>query len=359
MMKDRILLFVITLFFSHVTLAQEPTSISDAWIAVDAIGRSLPEYQQVGASQKDKYVGIFYWTWYGSGHANPGYANIEQIVSQHPDAINDYNHPIWKTVAGLAAHHWSEPLFGYYRTTDPWVLRKHAEMLADAGVDVVFFDCTNGTFTWKESYDVLGEVWMKARQDGVRTPQIAFLCPFGPSENSRIIVKNLYEDIYQLGRFRSLWFEWEGKPLILAYPDNIPDPMRSFFTFRPGQPGYRCGPGRKDHWSWLEVYPQHGYVEYQPGQYEMVSVGVAQNATDALVPAAMNSTDQVYGRSYTHAHGFDRSPRAVQLGLNFQEQWERAFELDPKLVFVTGWNEWVAPPPRQVPKLAGNRKRLS
>jgi hypothetical protein len=29
-------------------------------------------------------------------------------------------------------------------------------------------------------------------------------------------------------------------------------------------------------------------------------------------------------------------------GLNFAEQWDRAFELDPEFVFITGWNEWVA-----------------
>jgi len=55
----------------------------------------------------------------------------------------------------LMPHHWNEPLFGCYDTDDRWVLRKHAEMLANAGMDVIIFDNTNGTFTWKESYDVL------------------------------------------------------------------------------------------------------------------------------------------------------------------------------------------------------------
>ena len=32
---------------------------------------------------------------------------------------------------------------------------------------------------------------------------------------------------------------------------------------------------------------------------------------------------------------------AYLYGLNFMEQWTRAFELDPELVFVTGWNEWT------------------
>ncbi|MCD6392089.1 MAG: hypothetical protein J7M40_01140 [Planctomycetes bacterium] len=316
--------------------------MSDNWAATDAIGRKLPGHAEVGDVKKDKYVAVFYWTWHGRRHANPGYANVSRIIRQYPDAVNDYDHPAWNAVSGVHACHWAEPLFGYYRTTDPWVLRKHAEMLSDAGVDVVVFDCTNGTFTWKESYDVLIKTWTRARQDGVKTPQITFLCPFGPSDNSRVIVEHLYNDVYKTGHFKDLWFYWNGKPLIMAYPDNIKEPARSFFTFRPGQPDYRSGSRRKDDWSWLEVYPQNGYVEYRPGQYEMVSVGAAQNATDSLAPAAMNDTNQVYGRSYTKANGFDRRPEAVLYGLNFQEQWNRAFELDPKLIFVTGWNEWIA-----------------
>src|SRR3546814_2153103 len=49
-----------------------------------------------------------------------------------------------------------------------------------------------------------------------------------------------------------------------------------------------------------------------------------------------------FGRSYTHANGHSREPGAVNRGLNFQEQWDRALELDPELIFITGWNEWIA-----------------
>lgn len=49
-----------------------------------------------------------------------------------------------------------------------------------------------------------------------------------------------------------------------------------------------------------------------------------------------------YGRSYTQSNGQDPRPDAYLFGLNFSEQWSRAFELDPELVFITGWNEWIA-----------------
>ena len=55
----------------------------------------------------------------------------------------------------------------------------------------------------------------------------------------------------------------------------------------------------------------------------------------------MLSTGHARGRSF-HAGAVDERPDAYRHGFNFQEQWERAIELDPEVVFVTGWNEWVA-----------------
>ena len=44
-----------------------------------------------------------------------------------------------------AFHHWGEPYLGYYVANDEWVIRKHAQMLTDAGVDVLFFDTQRST----------------------------------------------------------------------------------------------------------------------------------------------------------------------------------------------------------------------
>jgi hypothetical protein len=47
------------------------------------------------------------------------------------------------------------------------------------------------------------------------------------------------------------------------------------------------------------------------------------------------------GRSW-HNGARDLREGAVNLGLNFDEQWRRALEVDPQFIFVTGWNEWIA-----------------
>jgi hypothetical protein len=263
--------------------------------------------------------------------------------------MKDYNHPAWGSKRP-GFFFWEQPLLGYYKTTDPWVLRKHAEMLADAGVDAVFFDCTNGSLTWVESYEALMKTWDQAEKDGVKTPKIAYMLPFGPSPNSLISLRQLYRDVYKPGRYRNLWFIWKGKPCIMGYPDNLTDSeedreIATFFTFRPGQPDYVNGPssGRNDQWGWLENYPQHGYVKNENGRFEQVTVGVAQNAGPSTGGhcSAFNLPG-TYSRSFSQRNGFDPRPAGYLYGWNFQEQWERAFELDPELVFVTGWNEYIA-----------------
>ncbi len=489
----KFLLLIAIFLFPLRIFAQEWKVNSDYWTATDALGRTTPTQSEVGPVREGKYVAMFYWTWHTDNLATfMPIMNVSKILKEHPEAANDPNDPAWKGIWG-GVFWWDEPLFGYYRTTDEWVLRKHAEMLADAGIDAVFFDCTNGSFTWKSSYTKLLQVWEQARKDGVKTPQIAFMLPFGVTEGALSSIKELYTDLYKPGLYRDLWFMWKGKPIIMAYPeilkakpgdtaalrftadssflaidvhcpswsnnignltltlykwnssynttiagnpiaqktfenfnDNawlkltfnpqepgeylwvLSDPtevvgvwknansknqatsyfnglpvsgdyecgiyiapdstrrdiipyvephvavqlaagndakliaeIKDFFTFRPGQPDYVNGRTRNDQWGWLEVYPQHGYVGYQ--SFEEVPVGVAQNANDASGGHcyAFNAPG-TYGRSYTHANGQDPRPDAYLYGLNFQEQWNRALQLDPELVFVTGWNEWIA-----------------
>lgn len=191
---------------------------SDSWAATDALGRKVRDYKEAGAKKPDKFVAMFYWTWHqGNDDTTYRVKNITEIVRQHPEAMKDYHHPAWGTKQP-GFFFWEQPLLGYYKTTDPWVLRKHAEMLADAGVDAVFFDCTNGSLTWQDSYEALLKTWDQAQKDGVNVPKIAFMLPFGPAPHSLVSLRQLYNDLYKPGRYENLWFVWKGKPCIMAYP---------------------------------------------------------------------------------------------------------------------------------------------
>ncbi len=330
---------------------------SDTWAAVDGLGRVLPMNDETGG-ERERFVGLFYWTWHvGQASWAGRVVNVNEVLEQDPGAAQDLWNPAWKEFG--KPNHWNRPLFGYYKTDDRWVLRRHAELLAAAGVDVIVFDNTNGTATWKDSYDVLLDVFTEARRDGVNTPRIAFLLPFYSKEDTKTQLRALYEDIYRPGRCADLWFYWKGKPLIMAAPEGLrgskekeDKEILSFFTFRPGIAEYNISSDdkrggtlaeqafhRNVYWSWLSVYPQA--VNRTPdGKAEQMAVSVAQNWSAERGLTAMNG-ENVFGRTYT-SRGYDVSENAVLYGANFAEQAARALETDPEFVYITGWNEWVA-----------------
>ncbi|MGO8749616.1 MAG: hypothetical protein ACLQNE_26980 [Thermoguttaceae bacterium] len=193
-------------------------TFSDTWAATDALGRRVPTYEDVGPPRADRVVGIFYFLWHGA-HVQGGPYDVTKILAQDPQAMLKKQSPLWGPM--LAPHHWGQSIFGYYLTDDAGVLRKHAQMLADAGVDMVVFDVTN-QITYKSYYMALLRVFSEVRKSGGRTPQVAFLCPFGDPAK---VVAELYKDLYAPGFFADIWFRWEGKPLILADAEMLGDPV--------------------------------------------------------------------------------------------------------------------------------------
>jgi len=321
-------------------------AMPDTWDAIDGLGRKMPVHDHVG-DPREKFVGLFYWTWHDVPRGDPH--NMADVADACPEALQDYDHPAWQSEKG--PWYWNEPIYGYYRPFHKWVLRKHAELLANAGVDVVIFDNTNGVNTWDGAYQALAQVFSQAKKDGVNAPGIAFLMPlhwpYDPMNayNCRVQLRHIYVDFYRPGKCKDTWFYWKGKPLVMAYPDALDphDPLDreilEFFTFRPCQPKYSHVEPRENMWGWLSLYPQQVYNN-PDGTPEQITVGVAQNYNEKWGLTGMNA-DSVFGRTYT-SKGFDTRPDAKLWGANFQEQWDYALQVDPEFVFVTGWNEWMA-----------------
>jgi hypothetical protein len=309
---------------------QDGDTFADTWTATDSYGRTVPGFNECGPVRENRWIGIFYWTWHIPGRGGPN-DNTKILAAAKEGKVQwpDQRMP----------HHWGEPELGYYLMTDPFVIRKHASMLVDAGIDAVFFDTTNPPFTWKDQYEALCREYTSMRAEGATTPYIAFIAPFG---DPRPVVERIWNDLYRPEKWKDLWLMWEGKPLLLANKEYIKDKeMLGFFTFRRPMPDYWIGPTGEDQWSWLEVYPQHVFKNSK-GEIEQMSVGVAQNALpNTPGPAPMSHKKGAMGRSW-HDGAKDQRERAANLGLNFKEQWKHALEVDPKFIFVTGWNEWIA-----------------
>jgi hypothetical protein len=313
------------------------SSKSDTWVATDALGRELATGSQNGVIRKDRYVGMFYFIWQGA-HGYDRHAGGQAdggVMSKTPaDTLSPYDvtqmlkaNPSDPQYGPLHAfHHWGEPYFGYYLADDEWIIRKHAQMLSDAGVDVIILDVTNAAI-YTPQVTKIAEVYRKMRNEGLSTPSISFIINSAPEAT----IQRLYEAIYKKNLFSDLWFYWKGKPLLLCPPESATDETRNFFSIRrswawsKGQEWFGDG---KDKWPWLDHAPQtYGWHE-SPDKAEQISVSIAQHPMSNI------------GRSFHN--GKQPTTFQTEKGLYFAEQWKRALEVDPEFVFVTGWNEWVA-----------------
>lgn len=337
----------------------------DTWAAVDGLGRTLPCIGEVKEKDESKFVGMFYWTWHTNFGNSLTAKNVTEILKEHPEIADDFDSPVWESESFYPdgrPFFWDEPIWGYYSDLDAYVIRKNAELLADAGVDVIFFDCTNDTMTWDDTCEKLFEIFEKAIEDGVNVPKMAYILPFYDPDSTVISIKRLYNDIYSKERYKNLWFIWDDKPLILAHKDALnrfdkeEKEILDFFTFRKNDPYYFSSDKlfSSKTWGWCSDYPQAKYGKSLLGRTEEICVSVAQNAKDGKL-AAQNAGEGVQGRSFTHgdySYEYEYEGKTVKVdsniensdfyGLNFQQQWDYAIKCDPDFIFIDGWNEWIA-----------------
>jgi hypothetical protein len=301
------------------------------WPATDALGRSLPAAAQATGIRPNRTVGIFYFLTHAiDSPVRPN--NLATILAQDPDILKKPNSPLW---GPRGPYYWAEPLYGYYHSMDPWVLRRHATLLADAGIDTVIFDTTNRR-TYREVYLKICEVWTQVRREGGRTPQVCFMVNTKAGETAQ----ELFRDFYQPALYPELWFRWQGRPLLICDPPAASPEVRRFFTLRKAHWPFTLV-NTHHAWHWEATYPQVYSYDRDPAQPEQVNVSVAQNLRDTDGKVTNMSQGNARGRSF-HDGRKDLAPGAVNRGHNFAEQWRRAIELDPPFVMVTGWNEWTA-----------------
>ena len=322
----------------------------DTWVFTDALGRTSLTNADVGDPRDDKTVAMFFWTWFDRlNNYHP--VNLTEFMKQHPEIKNDYYSPLWDPIG---AFYWNESIYGYYRTSDPWVLRRQAELLANALVDTVVTDNTNGgaDLTFRSGYRSLYETWDKAQKDGVNVPKVSYMFSFSACGDATAQMTSIYSDVYRPGEYRNLWFWWDGKPLWIAHTAqlnshiNVEKEIAGFFTFRTPQPYYSIAkrtPAAT--WGWLSIYPQAVYYatndDARAGKPEMTTVGVAANWDYEKNELSCMNGWNIMGRSYTST-GYHTEEGAVQHGYFFAEQFDYALTVDPRLIFITGWNEGFA-----------------
>ena len=328
-------LAAISLLVGTTTFGQTPPSVINPgtpWPASDALGRTLPAASEIKPPRANRTVGIFYFLTHGRDRTSLPH-DIAKILAQDPDVLSKPDSPLWGPEH--ASYYWGQPLYGYYNSTDPWVLRRHAQLLADAGIDTVIFDTTNRE-THPEVYFAICQVWSQIRKEGGRTPQICFMVNTKAGETAQ----EIFHDLYQPGLYPELWFRWQGKPLMICDPNEASDEVKKFFTLRAAHWPFELV-NTHNEWHWESTCPQGFSYDADSTKPEQVNVAVAQNLRAEDGKVTNMSEGNARGRSF-HNGKQDTSPGAVNHGFNFSEQWQRALELDPPFVMVTGWNEWTA-----------------
>ena len=326
---------------------------ADTWTATNAYGLRLADYEETGGVKAGNHeVGMFYHDWHL--HNSKAYIASE-IIAKHPEAKDDYNHSAWPT-NGPAW--WDEPVYGFYDDTDYWHYRKSAELMADAGVDVVFLDYTNGDSIYVKGLDVMMRAYHDAREDGVNVPKISGYLQMGSTLPNRWrMLKAIYFNLCYNEYYKDLWYYWDGKPLMIqnGYAENVKaanaddaeevalaNELVNFFTFRETGNRWKGDTTQNKYWHWLVNYPQPEWGYTENSRTECVNLGMAINESYLYKETRVGVFSEEYtkGKSYTEAFGEDYRPEAVHEGYFFREQASRVLEIDPEFCFIDGWNEY-------------------
>ena len=326
---------------------------ADTWTATNAYGLRLADFEETGGVKAGNHeVGMFYHDWHL--HNSKAYIASE-IIAKHPEAKDDYNHSAWPT-NGPAW--WDEPVYGFYDDTDYWHYRKSAELMADAGVDVVFLDYTNGDSIYVKGLDVMMRAYHDAREDGVNVPKISGYLQMGSTLPNRWrMLKAIYFNLCYNEYYKDLWYYWDKKPLMIqnGYAENVKaanaddaeevalaNELVNFFTFRETGNRWKGDTTQNKYWHWLVNYPQPEWGYTENGRTECVNLGMAINESYLYKETRVGVFSEEYtkGKSYTEAFGEDYRPEAVHEGYFFREQASRVLEIDPEFCFIDGWNEY-------------------
>ena len=341
-------------------------------MATDALGRTLPTASECPLKDdgKPRTVGIFYITWHTQGQHNglEYRADVSKVLQADPEARREWDNIQWTG----PSYHWGEPEYGYFLSKDKYVIRHDISMLADAGVDVLIMDVTNAVLYWDE-WEVLFSTMQEMKAEGNKVPSFCFWAFNG---NVITVVKKLYEEFYKTPKYQDLWFQWDGKPLLLyngtpsvdANPNggeknlsDYPQEVKDFFTLRTMWWGYWKWAGERfvgteDKWSF----------GYDLGTSEVAALSPEELCSrhngrmEEMAVTAAQHPMSIIGKSWSRKGGEpvlderdmptktlipylgEERDNPTQYGIYFQERWDEALQVDPEFIYLNDWNEWTA-----------------
>ncbi len=308
-------------------------TMPDTWVGQDELGRIVPTSDNLdggrGTLDPKVEIGMFYYIWHGTETSmNPVY-NITEILDANSSS------PAWGPERHY--HWWGKPWLGYYEAGDKEVIYKHLQMLCDAGVDFLVFDCTNG-LTYCDRIQKVIEVIRTRQARNMRWPKLVCMT----HSNQTVAITDLWNNLYSKPEYSDVWYRWQGNPLLLcdATAARKDSKLTHIIPYLNLRHSWAWTGGKENTWSWLDYYPQGvGYTVTDGVKVpECISVGSAQHPTTNI------------GKSYSGGKQLSITAKGVcsktPQGLYYAEQWKRAHSLSdaqrPPVVLLTQWNEFIA-----------------
>lgn len=305
---------------------------------VDSLGREV----RIGDSRDhSKTIGMFYHVWHGT-HNTPTDSidrdyNITKLLENDPETL-------WNgSIHSEDFHYWGEPLYGYYNSSDPFVITRHIELLMNAGVDYLVYDLTNSVI-YTKAINAIFEILDNFYQQGFNVPKVAFYTNTGSGR----VIQTCYETWYKKGSYSHLWFSLNGeKPLIIGRRGEVMNlsngaEIMNFFDIREA---VWPTDSRQD----LEGFPWMSWNYPQDNFNGTMSVSLAQHPGSRMSEGSESNR----GRGFDY-ETYKHDDVNFRNGSNFQGQYETVFKANDKSdpnydedfavnnVFITGFNEWIA-----------------
>ncbi len=268
--------------------------------------------------------------------------NVSQAVNQHYDgtvAVWFTSHyqvdtRDWANIEEFGGPH--HPLGGYYRSDDPAVLDRQLHDMRRAGIDAIVYDVFS-TGKWDltdlpkdKTLKLLVEALSKQEQEGRKLKLIIWLEKY--LENPTVAQYDFALDyVREHLADRDFYFHYGGKPLVVTFLNCRNDAISEVESRTHDIELRRIRPYYTDVWFYVDFYPQSLSKEWM-----VVSPGFDDYLENAYVARHVQGKEDAdleeVRERRLHA---DREE-----GGFFEKQILRARQVEPNIVFISGWNDW-------------------
>jgi hypothetical protein len=234
------------------------------------------------------------------------------------------------------------PVMGFYSSFMPEVTRQHVIWFAESGIDFLVTDWSNHIWqkaTWDDrdpgsnelihSTSLAMEVLASMRDEGIPVPKMTLLTGVSYAPNGEVALNGMLNWIYQMyirnPRFKDLWVELDGKPLILvldcpgAYY-KAGKKLDDRFTIRYNGANHE-----------LSHMDQNGFWSWMDGT-EAPSVAMVNGKAEALTACIGYFSDGGWKRP---------TARGRRGGATLLENWRSVLKYRPSFLQVHQFNEFA------------------